>query len=60
MRVGDGPSLWIPFDKAPTNDIRVRQGINKLLNRQELIDSVAEGWGWWAIGLSVIMPRLAA
>jgi peptide/nickel transport system substrate-binding protein len=52
-RTGGGPSIWLPFDKAPTTDIRVRQGINKLFDRQQLIDGVVEGFGWWTVGLSV-------
>ncbi|MCX6022607.1 MAG: ABC transporter substrate-binding protein, partial [Chloroflexi bacterium] len=41
-----GPMIHIRNDKAPWSDERVRMALSKVVNRQEIIDTIYGGKGW--------------
>jgi peptide/nickel transport system substrate-binding protein len=50
--------IWMNMNatKPPLNDIRVRQAIFKAIDKQQIIDTVFQGRGWYFIG--VPMPSV--
>src|SRR5262249_49907175 len=48
-----GPHLVVRADRAPTNDLRVRQGATKFIDRQSVIDTIFLGKAQYTGFLSV-------
>jgi peptide/nickel transport system substrate-binding protein len=53
-KTGGFEPFTMRVDQAPFNDVRVRQAMRLLVNRQQLIDSALDGYG--AIGNDVFSP----
>ena len=51
----NGDNIAFNSGKPPFSDVRVRQAIFKAIDKQQLIDTVLEGKGWYYAG--VFMPR---
>jgi ABC-type transport system substrate-binding protein len=54
--LGTGWEMGIKCDRPPTSDLRVRQAINKAIDRQQIIDTVAGGKGSLIPGIILASP----
>jgi peptide/nickel transport system substrate-binding protein len=62
IRAGQMPTggVWLNLngDRAPMNDVRVRQAVSKAIDRQAIYDTLGGLWGWGGM-LTFLPPRAA-